>query len=572
MNLFNLFARLFLDTKDFDENLDKSQKKASSFSSKAGTAFKAGAKAVTAFATTVAAASTAIAAIGTKMINFAGDIDDNAQRIGMSTDEYQLWAFAIEKAGGDAQTLAKAVQNISSFTEKLAEGNGDALLTLQKLGIEYDDFMKADNAGKLKMIVESLQGMEDQTEKTRLAQEIFGSETVQKLMPLLNEERGSIDKLNEELKKQGLIIDNDLIKAGADLGDQIQFLTKKFQVMGLSIASELFPEISLLIDGISDLASGSKDGAQKIADAFIGIADKIFQALPDILDVVGDLVLALFDGLIKLIPEVVPKLFKFLEQILLKLIQMLPSLTSSLLALVEALIDGILNLDWAEIFLSLYESLSKMAQSTSGSLSRILSSLFEKAFALTDFFTPEFWKKVGNFGVRFGKLWINGVIGGFESGINFIVDRVNDVTAKLSKVWTWTGLDAIPEIPHAKIPRLAKGGMLDDLKGTMFAIAGEDGAEVVAHGSQGTGVANVQQIAEAQYSAMEQYNVKETIATAAAAIVNGIVTGISRMRSDAPDSYILRIGDKDFKAWVTEAVNQSLLAKGRKSLNTITEY
>nr|DAR01550.1 MAG TPA: tail tape measure [Caudoviricetes sp.] len=570
MNLFNLFARLFLDTKDFDENLDKSQKKASSFSSKAGTVFKAGARAVTAFATTVAAASTAIAALGTKMINFAGDIDDNAQRIGMSTDDYQLWAFAIEKAGGDAQTLAKAVQNISVFTEKLAEGNGDALLTLQKLGIEYDDFMKADNAGKLKMIVESLQGMEDQTEKTRLAQEIFGSETVQKLMPLLNEERGSIDKLNEELKKQGLIIDNDLIKAGADLGDQIQFLTKKFQVMGLSIASELFPEISLLIDGISDLASGSKDGAQKIADAFIGIADKIFQALPDILDVVGNLVLALFDGLIKLIPEVVPKLFKFLEQIIIKLIQMIPSLTKSLFKLVEALINGLLDMDWGEILIQLIESVSQITPMCIDTLSHIFSSLLNKVFfKVTD---SDFWKKVGDFGLRFGKAMINSVIASFEAGINFIVDRVNDITAKLSKVWTWTGLDAIPEIPHAKIPRLAKGGMLDDLKGTMFAIAGEDGAEVVAHGSQGTGVANVQQIAEAQYSAMEQYNVKETIATAAAAIVNGIVTGISRMRSDAPDSYILRIGDKDFKAWVTEAVNQSLLAKGRKSLNTITEY
>lgn len=570
MNLFNLFARLFLDTKDFDENLDKSQKKASSFSSKAGTVFKAGARAVTAFATTVAAASTAIAALGTKMINFAGDIDDNAQRIGMSTDDYQLWAFAIEKAGGDAQTLAKAVQNISVFTEKLAEGNGDALLTLQKLGIEYDDFMKADNAGKLKMIVESLQGMEDQTEKTRLAQEIFGSETVQKLMPLLNEERGSIDKLNEQLKNQGLIIDNDLIKAGADLGDQIQFLTKKFQVMGLSIASELFPEISLLIDGISDLASGSKDGAQKIADAFIGIADKIFQALPDILDVVGDLVLALFDGLIKLIPEVVPKLFKFLEQIIIKLIQMIPSLTKSLFKLVEALIDGLLDMDWGEILIQLIESVFQITPMLIDTLSHIFSSLLNKVFfKVTD---SDFWKKVGDFGLRFGKAMINSVIASFEAGINFIVDRVNDITAKLSKVWTWTGLDAIPEIPHAKIPRLAKGGMLDDLKGTMFAIAGEDGAEVVAHGSQGTGVANVQQIAEAQYSAMEQYNVKETIATAAAAIVNGIVTGISRMRSDAPDSYILRIGDKDFKAWVAEAVNQSLLAKGRKSLNTITEY
>lgn len=570
MNLFNLFARLFLDTSQFDKNLDESKKKASSFSSKAGTAFKAGAKAVTAFATTVAAASTAIAALGTKMINFAGDIDDNAQKVGMSTDEYQLWAFAFEKAGAKAEVLQGAVKKISEFTRKLADGNGDALIALQNLGIEYDDFMKANNADKLKMIVEALQGMESQTDKTKYAQEIFGDEIAQKMMPLLNEEKGSLEKLNEELKKQGLIIDKDLIKAGADLGDQIQFLTKKFQVMGLSIASKLFPEISLLIDGISDLASGSKDGAQKIADAFIGIADKIFQALPDILDVVANLVLALFDGLIKLIPEVVPKLLNFLEQVVIKLIQMIPSLTKSLLKLVEALIDGLLDMDWGEILIQFIEATFQLTPMLIDTLSHILSSLLSKVFfKVTD---SNFWQKVGNFGLRFGKAMINSVIATFEAGLNFIVDRINDLTAKLSKIWTWTGLDAIPEIPHAKIPRLAKGGMLDDLKGTMFAIAGEDGAEVVAHGSQGTGVANVQQIADAQYSAMEQYNVKDTISTAAAAIVNGIITGISRMRSDVPDSYILRVGDKDFKAWVTDAVNQSLLAKGRKSLNTITEY
>lgn len=35
--------------------------------------------------------------------------------------------------------------------------------------------------------------------------------------------------------------------------------------------------------------------------------------------------------------------------------------------------------------------------------------------------------------------------------------------------------------------------------GTMYALAGENGAEIVAQGSQGTGVANVEQIAEAEY-------------------------------------------------------------------------
>ena len=44
----------------------------------------------------------------------------------------------------------------------------------------------------------------------------------------------------------------------------------------------------------------------------------------------------------------------------------------------------------------------------------------------------------------------------------------------------------------------ADGGMFEGA-GTMYALAGENGAEIVAQGSQGTGVANVEQIAEAEY-------------------------------------------------------------------------
>ena len=47
------------------------------------------------------------------------------------------------------------------------------------------------------------------------------------------------------------------------------------------------------------------------------------------------------------------------------------------------------------------------------------------------------------------------------------------------------------------------GGIMDTSSfkgaGTMYALAGENGAEIVAQGSQGTGVANVEQIAEAEY-------------------------------------------------------------------------
>lgn len=48
------------------------------------------------------------------------------------------------------------------------------------------------------------------------------------------------------------------------------------------------------------------------------------------------------------------------------------------------------------------------------------------------------------------------------------------------------------------VKKFANGGIIDGA-GTMYAVAGERGAEIVAQGSQGTGVANVKQIAEAVY-------------------------------------------------------------------------
>ena len=48
------------------------------------------------------------------------------------------------------------------------------------------------------------------------------------------------------------------------------------------------------------------------------------------------------------------------------------------------------------------------------------------------------------------------------------------------------------------VKKYANGGIMEGA-GTLYSLAGESGAEIVAQGSQGTGVANVKQIAEAVY-------------------------------------------------------------------------
>ena len=142
----------------------------------------------------------------------------------------------------------------------------------------------------------------------------------------------------------------------------------------------------------------------------------------------------------------------------------------------------------------------------------------------------------------------------------------------ISGIWTWIGIPAIPDIPHASFPRVdfAEGGMFPSNMGTLYALAGEAGAEIVARGSRGTGVANVEQIADAQYMAMQDYDLRGAIQNAAVAIVNGIVTGLGNQ--DNNTEITVRIGDKDFNSYVVNTVNNTLRAQGRKSLRTITAY
>ena len=573
MNLFNLFATLTLDNSDYEKKINESGKSAASTSSKMGTAFKAAGRVIGATVTAIAAVTTAIAGLAVKTVDYMGDIDDNAQRVGMSTDAYQKWAYAMQLAGGDASTLQIVMRELTTFTNELSAGQGDALLTLQKLGIGYEDFMAMPVDQQLQAIIEGLQGMESQTDKTTIAQEIFGNRAYQQLMPILNQEKGYVDDLFESMEDLGLVIGDDVVKAGAALGDKLDQLKLTFKTVGASIMSDLFPQIELVVEGLTGMATGAEDAGDKFVEGIVGIVDKLVSALPQLIDVASDLLVNILDGILSALPSLVPKLIEVVEALLFKVIDILPSLTQSVADIAVALVDALLKVDWFTLIIKLSEALIEILLIQ---LPTMLVDAFILIFnTIIDLFTTkDGLKSLAEFGKNLGEALINGLITAIESGINLAVKALNAITAGISKIWTWTGADPIPPIPNVSIPRVdfAKGGMIDDLNlGTYYlARAGEDGAEIVAQGSRGTGVANVEQIADAQYIAMNEYDVKGEIQRATVAIVNGITNAING--AGGATSVNVRIGDRAFKNYVVQVVNDTLKAQGRKSLNTITAY
>lgn len=561
---------------NYKKKTDDMGSKSSSFSSKLGGAFKTGVSVVAGFATAVVGAATAMAGLATQAMDFAGDLDDAATRVGMNTEAYQKWAFAMQLAGADASTLEVAVRNLTTFTTNLAAGNEDATAALQALGIGYEEFADMDVDEQLDTVVNALQNMEDQTEMTRLAQEIFGNRVYQQIMPLLTQEAGYVDELGESMKETGMIMSEDAVKAGAALGDELDTLKQRFTILSNTMLSELFPQIQLIIEGLSGLTTGSDDAMNALSAGLVGLIDKVAEALPTILETGLDLLINVILGLLEAIgnPDVINALVSVIETLLFKVVELLPTLTQSLFDIAVALFDALLHLDWGTLIVELLIALIEIVTLQ---LPNLLLDAFLSVFdVFTSMFTEQGQEKLRRLGLDLAEAMINGMISQAEMGLNLLIDMVNGLTGGLSKSWTWLGIPEIPKIPHVSFGRVdfAAGGMFDDVpSGTLYALAGESGAEIVAQGSRGTGVANIEQIADAQYMAMRDYDLAGVIQGAAAAIVNGIVAGLSGgAAAGNREPIIVRIGDKDFIGYIEDALNSSLQSQGRKTLRSVTAY
>lgn len=564
MNLMNLFAKLTLDSSQYEKGLQQSSKSASSFVSKLSTGFKGAIKVVGSLASALSIATGAIATATIKAINYGDEIDKNSQKLGLSAKAYQEWSLATQMAGSDTATLQTGIRSLSDWIGKLNAGEGEAIITSKALGIEFQDFVKKDFDEQLLEIVEAFQGMEDATQKTQLAQEIFGNRTYQELLPLLNQEKGSLQELFAEMEAGGQIIDDEMIKKSAKLSDQLEVLKTKAKTTATSFLLEFAPAISEVADGLFGLLSGKDDGIDSFADGIINLVDGMSEKLPLIIDSAIKLITKIFTGL-----QTKEVFGKIANGIVTLLVNGIVSIAQN--------ISGIVTV-FTSVLTSVFNALADV--DFSNIISTLLSGLLNASIQLIT--NGEFWGSLLNLGLR--------IITGIFQGIRDFLFGENGVRKLLSELWenlkspTWwknVGIDIanglidglnmlknflpgafgfveIPKIP--KVEEYANGGMMDNI-GTLYR-AGEAGAEIVAQGSRGTGVANVEQIAEAQYSALVEYGLKETIQKAAQAIVMALEER-KTARAYSKD---------DILNALVNGVNEGLAGQGRKTLNAITSF
>lgn len=206
-------------------------------------------------------------------IAYSDELDRTSQSIGIATDALQEWRYVASLSAVGTDELNKGMFTLAQNMQKASDGGEEQQKAFSRLGIKLKD-----GKGNLRAVddimsdvVNNLQGMEDGAKKTSIAMDIFGK-TGKDMIPIINQGVDGIEALRQEARDLGLVLDEVSVKAGAELGTNIDKLKAMVRGLWRSAIGPLLPAINQMVKSLS--AWFRANGAlikQKIQD-YIGYA------------------------------------------------------------------------------------------------------------------------------------------------------------------------------------------------------------------------------------------------------------------------------------------------------------
>lgn len=358
MDLFKLVGTIAINNSDANSEIDKTSEKAGSFSSKLKSGIGTVAKWGTAIVGGATVAGTALVGFATKSASTADHIDKMSQKIGISRKAYQELDFICSQSGTSVDSLQAGMKSLTSAMDGAKSGTKANVEQFQKLGVAVtnSDGSFRSQEDVLFDTISALQGMDNQTEKARLATELFGR-SGSELMPLLNGASGSVEEMKKQAHDLGLVLDDELIDNGVNLTDSLDQTKRAFASIGTQLGASLMPivekasdyiqqalpYIQQLIQRLSPIITSMLEG---ILPPLMSLAESIFPILFDLIEQlippVTQIVKAILPIIVQLIQMLLPPIVQIVQMILPILVQLITALLPLLqpiLQLLQPLID-----------------------------------------------------------------------------------------------------------------------------------------------------------------------------------------------------------------------------------------
>ncbi|WP_438454917.1 hypothetical protein [Vreelandella venusta] len=176
-------------------------------------------------------------------INWADQLQKTNLRIGASTEALSQYNYVASLSGVEFNQLTTAWQRQTRRIAEAAAGTGVAVAALDKLNLSAKELNQLAPEEQFERIAAAMQGVENSSERVRLAQQLWDSEGV-KLVQIVNSGTDAIAAMRAEADALGLTISQDTANGMATYNDEVDRL--KFAAQGVSqtLLTELVPSLT----------------------------------------------------------------------------------------------------------------------------------------------------------------------------------------------------------------------------------------------------------------------------------------------------------------------------------------
>lgn len=267
--------------------------------------------------------------------SFGDEIQKNAQKMGnMSYSTYQEWDFILQHCGTSIEGMKTSMLKLT----KAAESGSDAFETL---GISQEQLATMSQEEIFGATISALQNVEDEAQRTVLANELLGKSAAVELAPLLNMTAQETEDLRQQVHDLGGVMSDEAVEASATFQDEMQNMETSLDGLKRNMMSEFLPGLSKTMKGLSKIFSGDESGIGEIRSGIEEVIANVTALAPQFFTLAETLIMSLISGFAPQIPSLATTIFSVLNQALLTLVGMLPQLMPAITSGIQSIMQSL---------------------------------------------------------------------------------------------------------------------------------------------------------------------------------------------------------------------------------------
>lgn len=224
-------------------------------------------------------------------VEAAAEIGHLAARLGLTTDQMQVWAYAARSVGASTTDIVKVFERLNEKLGEVSEEITPTALALNKLGISAASLRKLSPDEQLKTIADRLAGIVNPAQRASVATELLGDKA-NDLLAIFAKGRGGVAAVADEMGRLGLILSKETIEKAQEANREFQVIETATGNAGKAMAAEFLPAVRAVRELLTD---PNFAGAMKNTAWFFGnIAEGVAWALrrvvgvPELLRAAGE--------------------------------------------------------------------------------------------------------------------------------------------------------------------------------------------------------------------------------------------------------------------------------------------